>query len=321
MTPDPNAATTARRHLLAVLALFLFASLGCTSVGRLIVAPTPTPLPPLLPTLRPTDTTTPTPSITPSPSFTPTPTFTLTPIPIATDTPLAPATPTPPPGPKARITNETANIRGGPGVTFERIAQVNQGQAFDITGVNSTRDWWQICCLADGRSGWILGTLIAVEGDTAALPVSDIATPPPPATPLPTDTPTALPPTPTPSPLFYQGEGPLHFPTENLWLTVWVKVYDRYGTPLPGWRAQVKRNGQLVYTSAPSRDVFEFSAPPNLGNRKEYNIKVEIPEPGSANWELYLIDANEGIQSPIISFSTSLGDPNREKFVGFLSAQ
>lgn len=318
MTTHTRPRHIAGLRLLAALLLLALASLGC-SVGRLIVAPTPTPTPTPPATLRPTDTVTPTPTITPTPTWTPTPTFTITPTP--TETPIASATPTPLPGPEARIAAETANIRSGPGPTFERIGQASQGQVFPIVGVNSAGTWWQICCLDGGLSGWVLGTLISISGNTDALVASDIPTPPPPAPPPPTDTPTPIPPTATPAPLFYVGEGPLHFSTNNEWLTVWTKIYNATGAPVPGWRVQLRRGGQVVLTSEPSRDVFDFSAPPDRGNRKPYNIKVELRNPGVGDWELYVIDGAGQIQSPIVRFATSSGDPNREKFVGFLSAQ
>lgn len=304
-------------RLLAVLLLLALASLGC-SVGRLIVAPTPTPTPTPPATLRPTDTVTPTPTITPTPTWTPTPTHTITPT--STETAIASATPTPLPPPEARIAVEEANIRSGPGPTFERIGQAQQGQVFSIVGVNSEGSWWQICCLDGGLSGWVMGSLISISGDTDGLTASDIPTPPPPPAPAPTDTPTPIPPTPTPAPLFYAPEVQ-HFPTTNRWLTLWVRVYNPALAPVPGWRVQLRRNGQVVLTSDPSRDVFEFSAPPDRGNRKLYNIKIEVLEPGVGDWELYVIDGAGQVQSPIVRFSTSDGDPNREKYVGFLSAQ
>ncbi len=318
MTNPTRPRPAARLRLLAALLLLAFASLGC-SVGRLIVAPTPTPTPTPPATLRPTDTVTPTPTITPTPTWTPTPTDTITPTP--TETPIATPTPTPLPPPEARIAIEQANIRSGPGPTFERIGQANQGQVFSIVGVNSEGTWWQICCLEGGLSGWVMGSLISISGNTDGLTASDIPTPPPPPPPAATDTPTPIPPTPTPAPLFYVGEGPLHFQTNNDWLTIWVKVYNLAGAPVSGWRVQLRRGGQVVFTSAPSRDVFEFSAPPDRGNRKPYNIKVEILNPGAGDWELYVIDGGGQIQSPLVRFSTSSGDPNREKFVAFLSAQ
>jgi hypothetical protein len=114
-------------------------------------------------------------------------------------------------------------------------------------------------------------------------------------------------------------------PTNNEWVTLWVKVYrgSGDGEPVPGWRLQVKRNGVVVATSEPSASVFQYSAPPGqeFGNRQLYNIKLEIQNPGTAEWEAYLIDAAGKRQSPIITFTTQPGNQRREIYVGFLAAQ
>ncbi len=311
MFRQPHAAI--RWRGLAALLLIL-SGLGCTSVGRLIVAPTPTPSPPP-PVLVPTATPTPTPSPTtvPTPTWTPTPTET----PVPTPTP-EPPTPTPIPVPQARAREEQVNVRAGPGVTFPRIGQIGRGEVYDILATNLERSWYQICCLPNGQEGWVNGALVEITGPTEFLAVLDIPTPPPTEPPPPTDTPE---PTPTPAPLFYRGEGPIFMPTTNDWVTLWIKVYDRFGSPLPGWRLQIRRNGVVYATTPPSRDVLEYSAPPGFGNRKLYNLKYEIPAPGIADWEVYLIDNNGQIQSPIVPFTTTPTNPNREIYIAFLFAQ
>lgn len=285
-----------------------------------MVAPTPTPTATPHPTLRPTNTLTPTPTITPTPTFTPTgiPTETPTSLPSATPT----CTPTPIPVAHARVLNANVNVRSGPAITFPRVGEVHKDESYGIVGANPAGDWWKICCFDNNQSGWVRGDLLEISGPLGDVPVVIVNTPTPP----PTATFTPIPPTPTPPLLFYRGIGPIFMPTNNPWLTLWVKVYrgaSGDGEPVPGWRLQVKRNGVIVATSEPSANVFQYSAPPGqeFGNRQLYNIKLEIQNPGTADWEAYLIDAAGVRQSPVITFTTQPGNQRREIYIGFLSAQ
>ncbi len=301
---------------LALVVFLALAVTGCTSVGKLIVAPTPTPTPTITPTLLPTSTVTPTPTVTP----TATPTATV--IPTATPTPIPPTpTITPTPAAQVRITSESANVRNGPGLVFPVIGSVSQGETYHVTGTNATGAWWRICCLGESKAGWVRSDLVEISGDLNQIPVITIPTP----TPRPTATATPIPPTPTPGLAFYRGIGPIFMPTNNDWLTLWVKVYGGTGEgyPVPGWRLQVKRNGSVVATSDPSLSYFQWSAPPDqeFGNRVQYNLKLEIFHPGEAEWEAYLIDPGGVRRSPIVTFTTSPVNPNREIYIGFLSAQ
>ncbi|MCO6452510.1 MAG: SH3 domain-containing protein [Caldilineales bacterium] len=315
-------AKTARRKLLVPLIFLVLSTLGCTSVGRMVVAPTPTPTQLPIPTLLPTNTVTPTPTITPSPTFTPAPTDTPSPTPL-------PVTPTPEvalkapqmTNPQARATRSDINARSGPGLTFGRVGALTEGRTYDIVGANDEGTWWQLCCLDDGQQGWVRADLIEIVGTLDNVTVHNIDTPVP--TPIPTDTP--VPPTPTPAPLFYRGIGPIFMPTNNPWVTIWAKIYGGVGngTPIPGWRIQVKKDGAVVATSDPSGQNFEYSAPAGteFGNRVTYNAKLEIQNPGIADWEVYVIDAGGMVQSPVVGFTTNPANPNREIYVGFLAAQ
>jgi len=297
-----------------LLGLLLLVITGCSSVGALIVAPTPTPTPTITPTLLPTSTVTPTATITP----TPTPTATV--IPTVTATPIPPTpTITPTPAAQVRITSESANVRSGPGLVFPVIGSVRQGETYNVTGVNPSGTWWRICCLSGEKEGWVRSDLVSISGDLNTIPVIVIPTP----TPRPTATPTPIPPTPTPGLLFYRGIGPIFMPTNNDWLTLWVKVYGGTGEgyPIPGWRLEAKRNGVVVGVSEPSLPVFMWSAPPGYGNRVQYNLKMEIYNPGEADWEVYLIDTGGVRRSPIVNFTTSIVNPNKEIYIGFLAAQ
>lgn len=315
MIQPAKRASSAR--ILAIILLLLVATLGCTSVGRMVVAPTPTPTATALPTLLPTSTVTPTATLTPTPTFTPTGIPTETPTPLPSTTPTLTLTPVP--IAEARVLNPSVNVRSGPSIRFSRIGEVRQDEVYSIISTDPSGIWWELCCLEGGQSGWVRGDLIAISGPLNEIEVATINTP----TPIPTSTFTPVPPTATPPPLFYRGEGPIFMPTNNNWVTLWVKVYDRALLPVDGWRLQVTRDGIVAATSQPSLKFFQYSAPEGtqFGNRVQYNIKLEIQNPGTATWQVYLIDGAEVVQSPIVDFTTQPGNERREIYIGFLSAR
>ena len=120
------------------------------------------------------------------------------------------------------------------------------------------------------------------------------------------------------------GQRSRHFSnTNNVLVTIWAKVYSGTGEgyPIPGWRMEVKREGNVVAVSEPSNSFFEKNAPADFDYGELYNVKLEIPNPGVASWEFYLIDDSGVRRSPIIEFTTRPENPNREIWVAFLSAQ
>ena len=295
----------------------MLASFGCTSVGRLVVAPTPTATPTVLATLRATNTVTPTSTITPTPTWTPTiiPTVTPTPLPTATFT----STPSPIPVASARVTTADTIVRSGPGLVFPKIGVVQQGQEFGVDGVNESGTWWQICCLEGSKKGWVRGDLIEISGPLNEVAVITVPTP----TPRPTATATPIPPTPTPGLLFYRQKGPTFSPSDGDLVTIWVKVYGGTGEgyPIPGWRIEVVRDGVVVDISEPSRSDFQKNAPADFDYGDLYNIKHEILNPGTASWEFYLIDSDGVRRSPPAEFTTQPTNINRQVWVAFLSVR
>ncbi len=117
---------------------------------------------------------------------------------------LSSATPTPPPHPTETATSpsvsksmpgvfgESLNIYRGPGVNYSIIGSAGKGTKVQITGRNTTGDWWQIAHpAAPGGFGWVEAQFVSVEmNGTPALPVA-AASPPPTITPTAADTPTA----------------------------------------------------------------------------------------------------------------------------------
>ncbi len=101
---------------------------------------------------------------TPQPTFTPTP-----PAASATDAAaqveaeptLDPNTPT-----TATISGALVNVRGGPGTEFDIVAEVTEGETFDVVGADERGEWWNICCVGEGAggSGWVTGEFINIDG-------------------------------------------------------------------------------------------------------------------------------------------------------------
>ncbi|MEI6510331.1 MAG: SH3 domain-containing protein, partial [bacterium] len=68
--------------------------------------------------------------------------------------------------------NSPANIRGGPGTSFERITSLDAGTPVVILGSAWTVDeelWYQVQ-MPDGEAGWIFNDLLAVAADLTRTP-------------------------------------------------------------------------------------------------------------------------------------------------------
>ena len=105
--------------------------------------------------------TVPAPSPTDTPTATATATFTPTPSPSPTATPTATLTPssTPTPSPTlelaALVSDVRLNVRSGPGLVFPIVTVLPPGSTLRVVAQSSDLAWWNVCCLADGSSGWI----------------------------------------------------------------------------------------------------------------------------------------------------------------------
>ncbi|MBI5666593.1 MAG: ABC transporter substrate-binding protein [Chloroflexi bacterium] len=98
----------------------------------------------------------------------------------ATPTPAATATPQ---GVVATITRAIQNVRSGPGLAYDVIGQLNQGDQVPVIGANVDFSWLVI--QFRGQQGWISRAILDVFGDLNTLP---IVQPPPTPTPLPSPT-------------------------------------------------------------------------------------------------------------------------------------
>jgi hypothetical protein len=112
------------------------------------------------PTLTPTATPTSTPTATPSPTLTPTST--------PTQTPSPSPTPTATPALAALVNNVRLNVRSGPGLVFPVVTVIPPGTALRVVTRSSDLAWWNVCCLADGSSGWVSAAYI-LTGDLSIL--------------------------------------------------------------------------------------------------------------------------------------------------------
>lgn len=101
---------------------------------------------------------------------------------VALATPTPAATPTPQ-GVVATITRAIQNVRTGPGLSYDVIGQLNQGEQVPIIGANTDFSWLVI--QFRGQQGWISRAILDTFGDLNSLPIIQ---PPPTPTPLPSPT-------------------------------------------------------------------------------------------------------------------------------------
>jgi uncharacterized protein YgiM (DUF1202 family) len=125
----------------------------------------------------------------------------------AADVPVVETASTPEPPQSAQpVINIPAggtNVRRGPGLNFDTLGRLEQGQTAPVLGKNESSDWWQIEYPAgDNGLAWVAAAVVDFSGDSAAVPVVKTAAPAA-SQPAPTGTPV---PTPTPAPITGQIE-------------------------------------------------------------------------------------------------------------------
>lgn len=156
------------------------AILPADSTGTPTLEPTATLTPPPSPT--PTNTATGTPTETAVPTATKAPTETAVP-PTVTPSPTATATATPCPAPQVRVTLVSANVRSGPGISYESVAIVYEGDVLPVIARMEVGSWY-IIELNGQQRGWISTTVVETinpEVCDAEIPVA--ATIPAPSSP------------------------------------------------------------------------------------------------------------------------------------------
>ncbi len=79
----------------------------------------------------------------------------------------------------ARIRAEKVNCRFGPGVAYESLNELEEGQIARVIGRNADSTWWQARDPGDpGGRCWLAAQVTELQGEASALPV----VPPPPIT-------------------------------------------------------------------------------------------------------------------------------------------
>ncbi len=213
-----------RFWMLIALALMLAALAGCAFApggGRGGSTVTPGPIKTLRPTFTPTPVK-PKATVTPggAAAQAPAPAGQAQPATVApTAAPTLEPSPTPvPPSPtpeKAGMTISSpgaTNVRSGPGTTFTKIGEVQQGQSFEITGKNQVGTWWQFSF--NGQPAWISGEMVSANAAAQNVQVIALAAPPTavpqpaaprPVQPAPAPVQPTAPPPPPPAAIFSQG--------------------------------------------------------------------------------------------------------------------
>ncbi|MFN8494241.1 MAG: hypothetical protein U0350_41970 [Caldilineaceae bacterium] len=274
-----------------------------------------------------------TPTQTPSPTNTPLPTF--TPLPTNTPTPFI------------EIESGAVDLRAGPGIEYPLVAQLGPHIPVPLIGRNQDGTWYQLCCVS-GATVWVAALHVQLHHDPSAVAVVNVDAPPP-ATPTPPQTPTNTPtltPTATTYP-FLRFKGPELYPTNNEYITIWVKLIagpvpadfaDEKQAPVPGYFLKVKFEGferANRVGNQPSSDQFSASAPPGSGSRVLFNYKYEylapdprVGEPNSTRtridalgygvWTIYVVDGAGNQLSDIATFQTQPNDNRREIFIAWM---
>ena len=307
-----------RFWMLIALALMLAALAGCANApggGR--GGPTVTPGP--IKTLRPTFTYTPAkpkPTVTPggAAAQAPAPAGQAQPATVAPTAaaPTAAPSPTPvPPSPtpeKAGMTVSSpgaTNVRSGPGTTFTKIGEVQQGQSFEITGKNQVGTWWQFSF--NGQPAWISGEMVSanaaaqsvqVAASVPTAPVQPTAAPRP-VQPAPAPVqPTAAPP-PPPAAIFSQG-GPEFRNAENTNFNV-VTFWGRLG---PTGSNAIGGGYRMKITSPAGGGEAAFvnewqNADPGLPSQFRYNAKFEAPRTSGGFRAVVVDGGGKEVSDPI----------------------
>ena len=92
--------------------------------------------------------------------------------------PALAATPAPAGGPTAYVNTGRLNVRTGPGIRYDVVTMIDQGQTMTLLGRNQPATWVKVH-LPNGTEGWVSAYYIRASVTISSLPVVDA-----PATPL-----------------------------------------------------------------------------------------------------------------------------------------
>ena len=105
-----------------------------------------------------------------------------------TPTPVEPTPTATPDGVYLLVTRAVQNVRVGPGLNYDILGQLQEGDSAEVIGATIDFSW--VAINFRGTTGWLSRSILDVVGNTTIVPV---LTPPPTPTPLPA-TPTPVPP-------------------------------------------------------------------------------------------------------------------------------
>jgi uncharacterized protein YraI len=154
--------------------------------------------------------------------------------------------------PSLTVVSDFANLRAGPGTTYDLAGRLNQGQTATITGKSADGQWWQIS--VDGKTVWIFGQLVQANAAANGVAVAQ-------APALPTAAPataTAVAPTATPQ-AFAQVPAATTAPT-----AVPAPAEPVCNAENPFWAARLNNNPEYTFcTPVPFEFVFNASPDPD----------------------------------------------------------
>jgi len=201
------------------------------------------------------------------------------------------------------------NVRSGPGTTFTKIGEVQQGQSFEITGKNQVGTWWQFSF--NGQPAWISGDMVSanaaaqsvqVAASVPTVPVQPTAAPRPvqPA-PAPAPVQPTAAPKPPAAPTKFRAAEARGITNPNDWITLRCQLTPDLSNGIPG-TLRVLRGGSPVAPDQP------FGAPLNwantgmsIENRYLYNegCKIELRPPVAGTYTAYLVEGGVPVSDPL----------------------
>ena len=236
--------------------------------------------------------------------------------PAATVAPTAAPTPEPSPTPvppsptpeKAGMTVSSpgaTNVRSGPGTTFTKIGEVQQGQSFEITGKNQVGTWWQFSF--NGQPAWISGEMVSANAAAQNVQVIALAAPPTavpqPAAPRPVQPapapvqPTAAPP--PPAAIFSQGGAEFRNADNTNFnvVTFWGRLGPTGSDPISGGY-KMKITSPFGSGEVPFGSGWQ-NADPGLPSQFRYNAKFEAPRAAGAYRAVVVDGGGKEVSDPI----------------------
>jgi hypothetical protein len=197
------------------------------------------------------------------------------------------------------------NVRSGPGTTYPRIGEVQQGQSFEITGKNQAGTWWQFSF--NGQPAWISGEMVSasaaaqnvqVAANIPAAPVQPTAAPRP-AQPAPAPVqPTAAPP-PPPAAIFSQGAPEFRNADAANFnvVTFWGRLGPTGGNPISGYKMKISSpygSGEVAFN-----DRWQWAYSGLLDSQFRYNAKFEAPRAAGAYRAVVVDGSGKEVSDPI----------------------